>query len=105
VLHGRRPWPELKLHGRPWGAHRRGERRGRRRGVGGHCWEAPWGAARALGLDVGLPLLACVLSIGSYYCCSREGEKSRQEGEEKRETKERRGEGKRKGRKRKGNFF
>jgi hypothetical protein len=45
---------------------------------------------------VGLPLLACVLSNGSYYCCSREGEKSRQEGEEKRETKERRGEGKKK---------
>jgi hypothetical protein len=28
-------WPELELHGRPWGAHRKGGRGGTRRGRGG----------------------------------------------------------------------
>jgi hypothetical protein len=29
---GGQPWPELELHGRPWGAHRRGRGGGRGRG-------------------------------------------------------------------------
>jgi hypothetical protein len=34
TLHGRRPWPDLKLHGAP----ERGSRKGRRRGAVGHGW-------------------------------------------------------------------
>jgi hypothetical protein len=28
------PWPELEVHGRPWGAHRRGRGRGEEEGEG-----------------------------------------------------------------------
>jgi hypothetical protein len=42
---GGQPWPELELHGRPWGAHRRGGRGGTRRGRGGGAQlGCSWGA-------------------------------------------------------------
>jgi hypothetical protein len=50
---GRQPWPELELHGRPWGARQRGEigEKGERGGARGGPWAGRAarnaGAARA----------------------------------------------------------
>jgi hypothetical protein len=84
---GGQPWPELELHGPAMGS---SHERGGEGGEGGRCWEAPWGAARALGAGCG-PAPACVRAL----CCSWTMLIVRREEEEG----ERRG--KRKGRKRK----
>jgi hypothetical protein len=51
--------------GAPWAGHGELAGEGRGRGRGGRCWEAPWGAARALGAGCG-PAAACVHAL----CCS-----------------------------------
>jgi hypothetical protein len=72
ALHGRRSWPDLKLHGSSWGARRRGEGEGEGGGeAGGHGLEGVGGttgrghrgrAAGALGRQRGCPLFGlCVL--------------------------------------------
>jgi hypothetical protein len=50
ALHGRRPWPDLKIHESSWGAHWRGEGEG---GEGGEQWGAAGGGAVG-GLGLGL---------------------------------------------------
>jgi hypothetical protein len=99
ALHGRRPWPELKLHGSSWGARRRG--RGRERGAGG----APgWGGGRLLGEEapwgwlLGEAGCPCVLSVcAERLCCSsREEERRKEKGERRGKMKRKRKEKKRK---------
>jgi hypothetical protein len=96
ALHGRRPWPDLKLHGSSWGAHQRGEGEG---GERGEQWGAAGGGARPglcglLFVSYSLPALPllCVL-----WLAVREGE----EKEEERRGKTKRKEKKRKEKKRK----
>jgi hypothetical protein len=81
------PWPELELHGRPWGTRRRG--RGGGKGRGGTVVGASWGAE---GLQEGAPW---GLGPAAPFGLLRSVRERRQEGEEKKEKRrERRSEGK-----------
>jgi hypothetical protein len=67
---GRQPWPELELHGRPWGARQRGERgeKGERGGAlgEGHGWGELLGT---LGQLVHGCYCAAVLQFAETACC------------------------------------
>jgi hypothetical protein len=89
ALHGRRPWPELKLHGCSWGA--------RRRGAGGTAW-GRYGELLGQGEGHGrwglnalfiLPVAAHVSSIVREKKKRRKkkGEEKEKEGKEKRKKK------------------
>jgi hypothetical protein len=78
---GGQPWPELELHGRqPWGARRRGERGGRRKGG-----RAAWGATRGRGgVPWGLWAARSCVAVLLVVSAVREKKKRRKEkGEEK----------------------
>jgi hypothetical protein len=88
ALHGRRPWPDLKLHGSSWGAHRRGEGEGgegQRAGGPGEGGGLQGGAIGVAAWSSWLPLH----DVCYVLCVGRRKEKKEEE----------RG-GKRKGRKR-----
>jgi hypothetical protein len=89
---GGQPWAELELHGRPWGAHRRGERGGRRRGEGGAARGQHGGLlGGAMGRGCGRCSLLVLLpfALCCYVSSVREEENSRkEEGERRRKRKE-----------------
>jgi hypothetical protein len=73
ALHGRCPWPELELHGRPWGSSpERGETgNGRGRGRGGTMGRGCYGGAR------GLLLCARAFCVCCCVLCVRKRRKAR----------------------------
>jgi hypothetical protein len=87
ALHGRRPWSEFELHGRPCGSSsERGERwKGRgRKGCGWGCGlgVAPWGGVKEL--DHAAPFSLCVEML------HHEEEKKKREKRKRRKERERR---------------
>jgi hypothetical protein len=88
---GGQPWPLLELHGRPWGARRRGKRGGRRRGVGGAAWGQH---GEAEGCRRGLLVAAWLGPLLVWPLCSLEKAGRRRE---EREEKEREGKEEEKG--------
>jgi hypothetical protein len=62
---GGQPWPELELHGPAMGSL---QERGGEGGEGGAAGRRHGELLGRWGLDVGLPLLACVLSAVSGLC-------------------------------------
>jgi hypothetical protein len=85
ALHGRRPWPDLKLHGSSWLAHRRGEGEGE---GGGEQGGAAWGGGTAGAAWFG-PCVLSVAAVREVLCsCMRESSRRMEKGEEKKKRKE-----------------
>jgi hypothetical protein len=98
---GGQPWPELELHGRPWGARRRGKRGGKEEGSRGRRCGAPWGGKGAglasYGLTVAIAHSLLVVKAVVRAVHEREEKEEREKKRKGRKTKEK----KRKGKKRK----
>jgi hypothetical protein len=98
ALHGRRPWPDLKLHGSSWGAHWRGEGE---RGEGQRAGGLEGGMGGAVGAAWFGPCVLSVAVVREVLCsCVREGSRRKEKGEEKKKRKE-----KKKKRKKYGKFL
>jgi hypothetical protein len=97
---GGQPWPELELHGRPWGARRRGrggEGEGERsRGCGWLCWR--WGCHGGSciweGSRLFTPCWAALFVQTTACCAAHEGEEEEREKKKKRKEKKKEKEGK-----------
>jgi hypothetical protein len=82
---GGQPWPELELHGQPWGSSP--ERKGKGEGEEGEGGGAPWGLGPAAPLSVeGAPAFCKCCSHLLYVRRRREGGK-REEKENKKKKK------------------
>jgi hypothetical protein len=85
---GGQPWPELELHGQPWGSspERKGKGEGEE-GEGGGAGGAPWGLGLAAPLSVeGAPAFCKCCSHLLYVRRRREGGKREEKENKKRKN-------------------
>jgi hypothetical protein len=93
AFHGRRPWPDFELHGRPWGSSPEREERGKGRGHGygeEEGMEGRQGAARGAQSPAHAWLILCGPGCVRDCCVRKKEREERKRKERKREKEKKR---------------